>query len=72
MGSIFEACKKDEGDNENGENDSYVSDEIINIISNKKEINHTKYIANILNANDDDKEYEISRRRSWLRKVNDP
>lgn len=68
MGSFFEACKKEGEDNDNN---SYVSDEIIDIISNKNEINHTKYIANILDDNDDNDD-KIARRGSWLRNVDDP
>lgn len=66
MGSFFEAYKKKEGDENNIT--SSVSDDIINIISNKNEIDHSKFIEDILEDNDNDKVENRLRRASWFKK----
>lgn len=67
MGSFFEACKKKDGDDNT--NISYASDDLINIISSKNEIDHTKFIEDILENDDNKKEISRLRKGSWFKKA---
>ena len=70
MGSFFESCKKDnEDNNENASN----SEELISLMSDKNEIDHNKFIENILENANEGEEQDLSiqslRKGSWFKSM---
>ena len=70
MGSFFEACKKDNEDNSETTSNS---EELISLLSDKNEIDHNKFIENILDKPNEDEEqdmtYQNLRKGSWFKTI---
>ena len=72
MGSFFEACKKD---NEDNNDTTSKAEELINLMSVKNEIDHNKFIEKILEdgednkTNNEDESMQSLRRGSWFKRM---